>query len=206
MAFGLAAYVSRVGFPPPRKTGFQVLVRLSWAGFHPQGSDKRFQLRNLPPDMTRHPHPQDPMVPPTPTWLIAGLLVVEGLLWLSERFQWFDVHKGYAVLIAVACVGVVFVVMLLWLVVALVFHLRFQFSIGSLLIFTVAVAIPCSWLSREMKAARGQRRRWEGLGNSVAACNIIGNSMRRANRCQTLSRQSQGGCGACWETISSERL
>ena len=33
-----------VGYPSPRKTGFQVLVRLSWAGFHPQGSDKRFQL------------------------------------------------------------------------------------------------------------------------------------------------------------------
>ena len=42
MAFGLAAYVSRLGYPSPRKAGFQVLVRLSWAGFHPQGSDKRF--------------------------------------------------------------------------------------------------------------------------------------------------------------------
>jgi hypothetical protein len=44
MAFGFAAYVSRIGFPPTRKAGFQVLVRLSWAGFYPQGSDKRFQL------------------------------------------------------------------------------------------------------------------------------------------------------------------
>jgi hypothetical protein len=44
MAFGLAAYVSRIGFPPTRKAGFQVLVRLSWAGFYPQGSVKRFQL------------------------------------------------------------------------------------------------------------------------------------------------------------------
>ena len=43
MAFGLAAYVSRVGFPPtPRKARFQVLVRLSWTGFHPQGSYERF--------------------------------------------------------------------------------------------------------------------------------------------------------------------
>ena len=25
---------------------------------------------------------------PTPAWLVLGLLVVEGLLWLSERFQW----------------------------------------------------------------------------------------------------------------------
>jgi len=44
MAFGLAAYVSRIGFPPTRKTGFQVLVRLSRAGLYPQGSVKRFQL------------------------------------------------------------------------------------------------------------------------------------------------------------------
>ncbi len=29
MAFGLATYVSRFGFPPTRKAGFQVLVRLS---------------------------------------------------------------------------------------------------------------------------------------------------------------------------------
>jgi hypothetical protein len=70
---------------------------------------------------------------PTPSWLIVGLLMVEGLLWLSERFQWFDFHKGYAVLIGVAAVGVVFVVMLLWLTVALLFRLRFQFSIRSLL-------------------------------------------------------------------------
>ena len=33
-----------VGYPSPRKTGFQVLVKLFWTGFHPQGSDKRFQL------------------------------------------------------------------------------------------------------------------------------------------------------------------
>ena len=42
MAFGLATYVSRFGFPPTRKAGFQVLVRLSWAGFYSQSSYKRF--------------------------------------------------------------------------------------------------------------------------------------------------------------------
>ena len=31
-----------VGRPSPRKARFQVLVRPSWAGFHPQGSYKRF--------------------------------------------------------------------------------------------------------------------------------------------------------------------
>ena len=42
MAFGLAAYVSRIGFPPTRKAGFQVLVRLYWAGSNPQSSYKGF--------------------------------------------------------------------------------------------------------------------------------------------------------------------
>ena len=60
---------------------------------------------------------------PTPGWLIVGLLAVEGLLWLSERFQWFwfNEKKGWTVLIAVASVAVVFAGMLLWLVVALAF-------------------------------------------------------------------------------------
>jgi len=32
-----------VGRPSPRKTRSQVLVKLSWTGFHPQGSDNKFQ-------------------------------------------------------------------------------------------------------------------------------------------------------------------
>ena len=33
----------------------------------------------------------------TPSWLIYGLLVVEGLLWLSERYRWFwfNERKGF---------------------------------------------------------------------------------------------------------------
>ena len=39
--------------------------------------------------------------------LVLLLLAVEGLLWLSERFQWFPLneHKGWTVLIVVASVG-----------------------------------------------------------------------------------------------------
>ena len=42
--------------------------------------------------------------------VVFGLLVVEGVLWLSERFQWFafNHHKSWTVLIAVAAVGAVF--------------------------------------------------------------------------------------------------
>ncbi len=95
----------------------------------------------------------------TPSWLIFGLLVVEGLLWLSERYRWFwfNEKKGWTVLIGVAVVGVAMLVMLLWFIVALVFRWRFQFSIRSLLVLTVAVAVPCSWMAVEIKKAREQR-------------------------------------------------
>ena len=49
----------------------------------------------------------------TPDRFVIGLLIVVCLLWLSERFGWLLWHKGYAVLIAVASVGVVFIGMLL---------------------------------------------------------------------------------------------
>ncbi len=68
---------------------------------------------------------------PTPAWLVLGSLAVTGLLFLSERWQWFpfNAHKGWTVLIAVAGVGVVLAVMLavmlLWWLVALVFRGRF---------------------------------------------------------------------------------
>jgi hypothetical protein len=81
----------------------------------------------------------------TPDRLVIGLLVVEGLLWLSERFEWFP--KGYAVLLVVAVVAVTILLMSLWFVIALVVRSHFQFSIRSLLVLTVAVAIPCSWLA-----------------------------------------------------------
>jgi hypothetical protein len=83
---------------------------------------------------------------PTPAWLIVGSLVVEGLLWLSERYTWFwfNEKKGWTVLIAVAAVGVAMLVMLLWFIASLVCRWRFQFSIRSLLVLVLAVAIPCT--------------------------------------------------------------
>ena len=93
---------------------------------------------------------------PCPAWLVYGSLAVTGLLFLSDRFGWLTWHKGHAVLAAVAVVGVVLLAMLLWWLVALVFRRRFQFGIRTLLVLTVAVALPCSWLAEEMKKAREQ--------------------------------------------------
>jgi hypothetical protein len=96
---------------------------------------------------------------PTPARLLVILLAVEGILFLSK--PWFP--KGCAVLDAIAAVGFTMVLMLVWLVLAVVFHWRFQFSLRSLMVATVAVAIPFSWLAVEMKKAREQREAVEAL-------------------------------------------
>ena len=90
----------------------------------------------------------------TPGCLVLGLLAVEGFLLLSEHFQWFafNRHKGWTVLIGMADVVVAMLLMFLWFLAALIFRWRFQFSIRSLLLLTVVVAIPCSWLAVEMEA------------------------------------------------------
>jgi hypothetical protein len=93
----------------------------------------------------------------TPDRLVVVLLVIEGLLWLSERFGWLPWHKGYAVLTAVAILAAALVGMILWFDVARLFHLRFQFGIRSLLVLTVVVAIQCSWMAVETKKAGQQR-------------------------------------------------
>ena len=102
---------------------------------------------------------------PTPRWLVLGSLAVTGLLFLSEKGRWFpfNVHKGWTVLMAVAGVGVVLFVMLLWWLVAVVLRWRFQFGIHALLVLAVAVALPFSWLAVEMRRAKLQRKLVEAI-------------------------------------------
>ena len=104
----------------------------------------------------------------TPDRLILALLAAEALLLLAERFGWFgfDAHKGWPVLIAIAAVGVVMFLMLLWFAVALLFRWRFQFGIRSLLVLTVAVAIPFSWLAVEVKKAKEQKEAVEEIDDA----------------------------------------
>jgi hypothetical protein len=106
---------------------------------------------------------------PTPASLIYGLLVVEGLLWLSERYRWFCFNecKGWTVLIAVAVVGMAMLVILGWFAASLLFRLRFQFSIRSLLVLVVVVALPFSWLAADMKKVRDQHTMIRRLGGKA---------------------------------------
>jgi hypothetical protein len=115
---------------------------------------------------TSSPQPPVRWYHPTPGRLLVGLLALEGLLVLSEwlRLLPFNRHKGWTVLIAIACVGVFMVVMLGWWLAAIVFRVRFQFSLRSLFGLTLAVALPCSWLATEMKWARQQSKTVALLG------------------------------------------
>ena len=90
------------------------------------------------------------------------VLIIEGLLWLSE---WFNAngHSGYTFLIAVASVGLAMFVIFLWFLAALVFRQRFQFGIRFLLLLTLVVAIPFSWLAVAREAARRQRELLEKI-------------------------------------------
>ena len=100
---------------------------------------------------------------PTPGRFVLLLLAVEFLLWLLDRFGWLGWHKGYAVLGGVAVVCVAMVLMLVWFGVALVFGWRFQFSVRSLLVLVVVVALRFSWLAVEIKKARQQKAAVEAI-------------------------------------------
>ncbi len=119
------------------------------------------------------PHTHSRLFRPTPDRLAIGLLILECLLWLSERYRWFflNEHKGWTVLIALAAVGVALLLVGLWFVASLSFHWRFQFSILSLLLLFVVVSIPCGWLAARRKEAQWQKEVLEALasGNTKVA-------------------------------------
>jgi hypothetical protein len=95
----------------------------------------------------------------TPDRCVIAPLALEGFLLLSAWLGWFSFngHKGWATLIAVASVGVFLLLMFVWFLAALIFRWRFQFSVLSLLVVTLVIAIACRWLATEIEAARKQR-------------------------------------------------
>ncbi len=109
--------------------------------------------------MADAPQPKGRWYRLTPDRCVLGLLVLEGFLLLSEQFRWFSFNqrKGWTVLIALAAVGLTLLLMFLWFLAALLFRLRFQYNLRSLLVLVVVVAIPCSWLATARKWARRQQ-------------------------------------------------
>ncbi len=96
------------------------------------------------------------------------LLAATGFLYLCEQFHWFGFYerKGWTVLLAIAAMGIFFLLIFLWLLLALFFRWRFQFSIRLLLVLVVAVALPFSWLAIEIQQAREQEKTVDALMKS----------------------------------------
>jgi hypothetical protein len=91
----------------------------------------------------------------TPDRFFIALLLAECLLLLSERLQWFgfNLHKGWTLLIAIACAGVAAILPIFFFAVTLILRRRFQFGVRSLLMLFVVIAVPSSWLEVEVREA-----------------------------------------------------
>jgi len=93
---------------------------------------------------------------PKPGWLVLSSLAVTGILFLSQEYCLPGFCINLTLLLVIASVGVMLLAILLWFLAALLFRWRFQFTIRSLLLLVVAVAIPCSWIGDRMRQAKRQ--------------------------------------------------
>ena len=95
---------------------------------------------------------------PTPDRLILALLAVELFLRLSDWQGWFPFYdyRGWGVLTTVAVLGFTLPLLPLWFLVSLIFRWRFQYSIRSLLLLAVVVAVACGWLASDLQRAKRQ--------------------------------------------------
>ena len=108
--------------------------------------------------MMTTPDPQRRWYRLSPGRLVLGLLALEGFLLLSERLAGSpstSTRAGPCSSPWRAWAALLF--FFLWFAASLLFRWRFQYSIRSLLVLTLAVAVACSWLSWEMKKAREQK-------------------------------------------------
>jgi hypothetical protein len=98
----------------------------------------------------------------TPGWVLFSLFPIEGVLLVSDWLHW--IPKGFGVLIAITAVAVIMVLLLLWFIAAVLCRRQFQFSVRSLLLSSVVVAVPCSWFMVEIGRATGQKELAKSLG------------------------------------------
>jgi len=109
----------------------------------------------------------------TPARVLIVLLVIESVLWLSDRLQWFafNRHKGFTLLIAVASVGLAMLVMFFWFLGTLLTRRRLKCSIRCLLLVALVVAIPATWWAMAREASRGQREAVEQICHAGGVIN-----------------------------------
>ena len=105
----------------------------------------------------------------TPGRLLVAVLAAEVFLYLSHRLRWFSFSEQseWTALYVAALAGIMLFVLLVWLFASLIIRWRYQFSIRSLLILAVVIAIPLGLLVPEIKAARDRE-------NAVKAIRRVG--------------------------------
>jgi hypothetical protein len=134
--------------------------------------------------------PADPSLPskprwyaPTPARFLLAVLVMQGVLFLSAHYRWFwfNERKGYTVLIAVASTAVALLLLAVLVAMSRFVKSRTQYSLATLLLIVVVMAIPCAWLARDIERARWQREtiaafeRRGGAGEyEIARANFVG--------------------------------
>jgi hypothetical protein len=108
---------------------------------------------------------------PTPAKLLVGVLMVQGVLFLSAHYRWFwfNERKGYTVLTTVAVTALVLLALALFVLVSQLSKANTQFRLATLLLLGPVIAVPCGWLTREIELARRQAVFVESMASHVGA-------------------------------------
>jgi len=101
----------------------------------------------------------------TPDRFLIGLLAAVLLLLAADRFELLGLTRGsgWNVLLAAAVVCLGMLSGILWFVASLLLRRRFQFSLKSVFVLTLIVAILCSWLAVKKQQANRQKAAVEAI-------------------------------------------
>jgi uncharacterized protein YjbI with pentapeptide repeats len=117
--------------------------------------------------------------------VLATLLAIEVLLFLSDRFDWFlfNKNKGWTVLITAAIVAGALVLLAVWGAIAWAISFvtkrrPFQFSLRSMLILFPVIAMSGGWLAASVRQAQEERAAGSDLVDSGGGIRL-GRSSRR---------------------------
>lgn len=96
---------------------------------------------------------------PTPGKFLFAVLAIQGVLFLSSHYDWFwfNQHKGYTVVATIATTSLILLLLVAWQLLNRLFGLKSQFSLASLLLMIVVIAIPCGWFTHEVALTKRRR-------------------------------------------------
>lgn len=106
---------------------------------------------------------------PTPARFLFAVLLMQGVLFLSTYFRWFWFNelKGYTVVLVVAATSVLLLLLVVWQLGRRLFGRKAQFSLASILLLILVVAIPCGWLTHELAITKQRRETLAAIDCSV---------------------------------------